>query len=426
MPFPLLALFYARNGDSRLAELEACARRTRAGLASPRWHLQPAASHGGDWGPSVLQPLPPNLCHDLLADAAARAVSCRGVFEVWGAGDTPEDCAAATEAVPVEHIHRTIPEGWRAELWVQGARHSAAGRDPGTRMRHFHHILRALQQRPVRLKGPASTICLLEDRRRTPEGAPLPSKLPRFHLLRKLPTQQADSRDLLGTLDLRSRAFLGSSTLDPERALLLCNLGLAGVGDGAPSLLDPFCGSGSILLAAAALGAQTVGSDVDPRCTSSERRPLPIPASPRRPARGTESVRMLDNFEEAGLPPPRDLLPLHMAAPDAAQQLLAANGGAPFHALVTDPPYGRREAVVPLLLPRLLQLARATVAPGGRLVFLAPVRSPRSPHRPSLHDLQHQLDQLALPHGLQQVHLEQSILHDGLHRATVVLERTGP
>ena len=53
------------------------------------------------------------------------------------------------------------------------------------------------------------------------------------------------------------------------------------------------------LLAAAALGAWTVGSDLDWRLVSDNRVPIRIPATRDRPDRGVEAVRMRDNFDEA-------------------------------------------------------------------------------------------------------------------------------
>lgn len=444
MRLPLLALFYGRLGDSRLEELEACAERAGSGPRDWPWRRAVFRTHGGDEGPAVLQPLPPLALADQawLAAAAQQAVGCRGVFEVWGAGDDIASCAAATEAVSVDWLRQRIDGPWRVEFVVTGARHSQHGTDPAARIRHFGHVLDALEDRPVRLRGPAHRVWLIEDRRVIEGGHPLPDRPPRFHLALQLPSAVADTQAALSRLDLRRRAFLGTSTLAADRALLLCNLGLATTGSGPAAVLDPFCGSGGVLLAAAALGAATVGSDIDWRLVSDNRVPIEIPATAHRPARGVEAVRMTDNFDEAGLPHPRALLALDVEAPDAAERLLEAHGGKRYDALVTDPPYGRREFqrgtgawdgaltfrvdtdTLTTTLGRLMALAQQVVRPGGRLVFLAPVRAPRDPSKPTVDALRSWLTSVAPRHQLRLCHLAEARVHGGLHRATVVLERT--
>lgn len=441
MSLPLLALFYGRLGDSRLAEFEATS--AREGGLQGGWNGQVFRTNGGDEGPSVVQLLSGfgEDDHLWLAKAAARAVSCRGAFEVWGAGDTVEDCATDTEKVPVHWLRRRVDGPWRVEFAVLGARHSAHGRDHGVRMRHFGHVLDALADRPVQLRGPAHKVWLVEDRRWSEGGGPIPVPSPRFLLLFELPSPGQSIQHSLSALDLRKRAFLGTSTLAADRALLLCNLALATARSERPSLADPFCGSGSILLAAAALGAATVGSDIDWRLVSENRVPIDIPATADRPERGVEAVRMTDNFDEAGLPWPRALFPLDVYAPDAAERLLEANAGNRYDALVTDPPYGRREyqhgqaawdgrqgarvgvEAQARTLRRLLELAVAVVRPRGRLVCLAPVQSPRDSSKPATDALRVWLSEEGGRRNLRLVHLAEERVHGGLHRATVVMER---
>mmetsp|Transcript_38437 Transcript_38437/g.115214 ORF Transcript_38437/g.115214 Transcript_38437/m.115214 type:complete len:236 (-) Transcript_38437:1014-1721(-) len=230
----------------------------------------------------------------------------------------------------------------------------------------------------------------------------------------------------------------------------MCNLALAVPSAGPdaddPVVLDPFCGSGGILLAAAALGARTVGSDIDWRMVSDKRWPVHIPgAADKRPGRGAERVRMRDNFVEADLREPLALLELDARAPDAAAVLLCANGGRTYDALVCDPPYGRREfqggekgwdgkallasgrgidvSALDDALGALLGLARETLRPGGRLVFLTPVRSPGDEAKPEAGALKSALRSRGAPLGLFLIHLGVEAVHRALHRAVVVVEK---
>ncbi len=445
-PFPLLALFLGRHGDSRLAELDAVVQRVGGSSLRVAWDTESLPCNGGDVGPTVVQQVPPldPATARILADAVAGTVSCRGLYEIWGAGDTIEACAAAAAAVPKTHLLARVDGPWRVESLVLGARRSQHGADLASRMEHFGPVLDVLETHPVRLRGPAHRVFLLEDRRVLEGGNPLPRPGPRYHLLFEIPAPRPPLRATLPSLDLSRRAFLGSSTLPPDRSLLLCNLGLATADREGAALVDPYCGSGGILLAAAVLGAQVVGSDLDWRMVSDNRMPLGFPASAGRPQRSSEAVCMADNFDEAELPRPQALLTLDVNAPNAAARLLAANGGKRYDALVTDPPYGRRElqggadgwaesqrfavdeTALEALLGGLLDLAGGVVRAGGRLVFLAPVQAPGDPHKPTDRALQTWLCEAGPKRGFLLRHLGVERLHRGLHRAVVAMERWLP
>ena len=456
-PLPLLALFYARAGDSRLAEFEAVAQR----LAGPRdmvwtWDHEILATHGGDIGPRIVQWLPPLLDPLLdpllnplrdsyerwLADAAAGCVGCRGVFELWGQGDSIDACAEVASAVPAQHIRSRVSGSWRIESLVLGARRSQHAGSLGARMAAFGSVLDALEVRPVDLENAKHRIWLVEDRQLLKDSSPLPFPPPRYMLLYEVPARVPAIQSRINALELRKRAFLSTSTLPADRAMLLCNLALAQAPRvGAATLLDPYCGSGGILLAAAALGAQTVGSDLDWRLVSEHPWPSRVAATPSRPARGEERVRMHDNFLEAGLPEPKALLNVDVGAPDAAECWLQANGGEPFDALVCDPPYGRREfhggaeawagelsfqvdtATLYNALRTLIRHAERTLKPLGRLVFLAPVRSPKDVSKPTLDTFEKMLQVDGAAHGMRLAHLGVEVRHGGLHRAVVLMER---
>jgi len=443
---PLLALFYARVGDSRLAELEAVADRLGAPREAWSWDRRVLEMNGGDVGPRIVQWLTalPGADPTLLANAAAQCVGCRGVFEVWGQGETIEACAAAAAAVPEAHIRRRATGSWRVESLVLGARRSKGANSLGARMAAFGAVLDILDDHPVDLDDPAHRLWLVEDRQFLKDLGDLPEPPPRHMLLYQVPPTVPAIQARLTELELPRRAFLSTSTLPPERALLMCNLALARAPRVGATVLDPYCGSGGVLLAAAALGAQTVGSDLDWRMVSDNRWPIRIPASPSRPRRGAERVRMRDNFIEAGLTEPKALLTLDVGANDAATRLLQANGGQPYDALVCDPPYGRREfqggeeawdgaltfkvdaAALGGTLRALLGLARQTLAPTGRLVFLAPVRSPKDPSKPPVETMRTMLKAEGRAQGLTLVHLAVEVLHRGLHRAVVVMDRAAP
>ena len=67
-------------------------------------------------------------------------------------------------------------------------------------------------------------------------------------------------RKLRAKYDLRQRDFLGNTSMEPEVCVFQANLAKISSGD---LVYDPFCGSGSNLIAAAHFGAFTIGSDLD-------------------------------------------------------------------------------------------------------------------------------------------------------------------
>lgn len=73
----------------------------------------------------------------------------------------------------------------------------------------------------------------------------------------------ADSgRAAVTTYDLKKRIYISTTSMDAELSLISANLALAGPGR---VVYDPFCGTGSFLVAAAHFGASVVGSDLDGR-----------------------------------------------------------------------------------------------------------------------------------------------------------------
>lgn len=106
--------------------------------------------------------------------------------------------------------------------------------------------------------------------------------------------------------------------MDAELSLLMANQALVRRGD---LVIDPFAGTGSVMVGAAHFGAYSVGCDIDPRV-------LRGPSKER-------SVRA--NFAQYGFP--ARLLGLVVNDFSASSFRRVAL----FDAVITDPPYGVRE-----------------------------------------------------------------------------------
>jgi tRNA (guanine10-N2)-dimethyltransferase len=133
-------------------------------------------------------------------------------------------------------------------------------------------------------------------------------------------------------------------SLRPKLARAAMNLGAVRPGD---LVVDPFVGTGALLLEAALLGARVCGVDRDPEMVKG-------------------SIR---NLAHLGLVADR------LLAADAAE---AADGFEPgtVQAVVTDPPYGRASGTggedPEELVGRALTAWSSRIAPGGRIVLVTP------------------------------------------------------
>ena len=125
------------------------------------------------------------------------------------------------------------------------------------------------------------------------------------------------ARELVGLGDLKRRAYLGPTSLDNEVALLMASFAFVRPG---AVVLDPFVGTGSILIACAQFRAQLcVGTDIDIRVL-----------------RGKKGRNVFSNFAQYNLPPP-ELVRSDNALHGAHFRVLPL-----YDAIVCDPPYGIR------------------------------------------------------------------------------------
>jgi methylase of polypeptide subunit release factors len=196
---------------------------------------------------------------------------------------------------------------------------------------------------------------------------------------------------VLGMYALKGRPFTVPTTMETEVAFLMVSLARVGAGS---RVFDPCCGSGGLLLCAAALGARRLaGCDIDAESL----------------AGAAINIRAF-GFAPAELHAADILRPAGSAASEPE------GGEGMYDAIVCDPPYGMKTVVasedgaraepgaasvsptrarlqVSLVIGALLRLARSALSPGGRLVFFLPVRGA---------DLQHTAEALLQLNGLGQ------------------------
>lgn len=159
---------------------------------------------------------------------------------------------------------------------------------------------------------------------------------------------------------LRERRFINKTSMEESVALHACIQCLAAPGK---IIYDPFVGSGSLLIAAASLGAYTIGSDFDMKSMTQH--------GPDK----KDDVSIPSNFAQYGL----SHLFLGVFRLDFLSDNICYKKMPKLDAIVTDPPYGIREKqrsdgkspLLPLLL-RLYEVAAVCLKVGGRLVYWLP------------------------------------------------------
>ncbi|KAG4067199.1 hypothetical protein HA402_000190 [Bradysia odoriphaga] len=138
-------------------------------------------------------------------------------------------------------------------------------------------------------------------------------------------------RSIIKDISLKTRKFIGNTSMDPQLSLLMANQALAGKGD---LVFDPFVGSGSLLVAAAKFGAYVMGTDIDFLMLHAKTRPTRKSQSIREK---DESIRA--NLRQYGC----EQLYVDVLVSDFSNSIW--NRNIMFDSIITDPPYGIREAI---------------------------------------------------------------------------------
>ena len=137
-------------------------------------------------------------------------------------------------------------------------------------------------------------------------------------------------RDRIRKPEIKKRKFIGNTTMDPTLALLMANIAKVDLG---ATILDPFVGTGSLLLAAAEFGGFVVGSDIDYLTLHARTRPSRVGQKKR-----AEDESFVANFEQYGL------VANYLGVITSDFSLSPWIKDRPWlDAVVTDPPYGIRE-----------------------------------------------------------------------------------
>ncbi|CAM9113092.1 unnamed protein product [Scytosiphon promiscuus] len=337
-----------------------------AGTREQRLHLRPTE------GSDVFRWIQSSLRNTELAEAASRCVLLHGLFEVWGHGrngaEAVEDASTSRRFTPPGEDTSWslgVTSYGRSGLTKAEERLLVGGPPLVLTFRHSFMISERIESldSDVRIRiiedtCPPAARNLPEDVRIVEATA---KRERRFYICRELQVGAAVGkggtaiatgcgrrpiRGVLGTLALKQRRCRGPTAIEPEVALVMANLAKVRPES---KVLDPFCGSCSLLLPAASMGAKTWGSDVRGPATAAvwdnadclEMGTVrgvtnKIPLQPDRKDLG----KIYRDYEALGLAPPT------LGAADVRDQKSFVRKAGFFDAIVTDPPYNIKAKVV--------------------------------------------------------------------------------
>lgn len=270
------------------------------------------------------------------ADAATlvqRAVLTQSVYEHWGSGASLDDLHASVKATSSHLWPAYAHTSWKFSIDAfQGG--GAGARSPAQRTALINTFRYLPLTGPIRMTDPDLELTILEEY--LPK-APAPHA---YHLGRLL---ARGARDLPAKFDLKKRPYISTTSMAADLALVTANIALAGPGK---LFYDPFAGTGSFPLAAAAFGAVSWGSDIDGRAVRGSGNDA-RDAKGRGRVGGERTVR--GNFVFYGLERGLgDVFTCDLTNSPLRRVPFGEEGAGRkrlFDGVVCDPPYGVREGL---------------------------------------------------------------------------------
>lgn len=261
-----------------------------------------------------------------------RCTLVRSVIEMWGAAPTIAACVSETLEWTTSHaVGQRIFEhcadasqSWKCTIQTLGTKYSREDQD--TMRLHFSKLN---FKGPVRMKENHNEYVLIREIELNLNGAPVitqstteKAEAVAWYYGRALGNAGRSKGRLNGKLDsysLKKRSYLGPTSMDAELSSIMTNLGQVRRGH---IVLDPFCGTGSILLSCGLRGAFCVGTDIDIRVIRGH----------------SQEKSVVGNFFQYKLPRP-EIIRCDNHSYKRHWRLTTSNL---YDAIVCDPPYGIR------------------------------------------------------------------------------------
>ncbi|GLG92298.1 tRNA (Guanine(10)-N2)-methyltransferase-like protein [Gryllus bimaculatus] len=254
---------------------------------------------------------------------ASRSVSLRSCIELWACGAKLGDLHNNLKLLPVEQLASYFKPELSFKIKVETFCKSQTQEEKVAKIESFSYLPLC---GPVKLKNPDIKLELIEYYGLDSNN--IPDEPYQVFFGRWVADGQ---RDLISKLSLKTRKFIGNTSMDPQLSLLMANQAKVKEGD---LILDPFVGTGSLLVAAAQFGGYVLGTDIDYLMLHGKTRPTRIQQKKQREK--DESVRT--NMKQYGI----ENRYLDVLVADSSLPLW--HSAMRLDAIITDPPYGIREA----------------------------------------------------------------------------------
>ncbi|XP_042323060.1 tRNA (guanine(10)-N2)-methyltransferase homolog isoform X2 [Sceloporus undulatus] len=311
-----------------------------------------------------------------------RTVCAKSVFELWGHGKSAEELHSSLRNYPVDNMAPYLQSNFTYKIKVHAFNKTLTQEEKIQRIDSLEFLP---FEGKVNLKKPDNTFWLLEDYGMDPNN--IPKQPLNLYFGRWIANGQ---RDLIESYSVKKRHFIGNTSMDACLAFIMANHGRVKPND---VVFDPFVGTGGLLIASAHFGAYVCGTDID----YSTVHGLGKASRKNQKWRGPdENIRA--NLRQYGL----EKYYLDVLVSDASRTIWKK--GVQFDAIITDPPYGIREATrrtgsqkemakmaergtenhisissnyhLSDILFDLLKFAAEYLVIGGRLVYWLPVYKP--------------------------------------------------
>lgn len=253
---------------------------------------------------------------------ASRAVCVRFCLELWANSKQTENLHNKLKTYPISEINKYAGPHKSFKVIVETfCKHFSQG-EKVNKIDSFSYLP---LQGPVRLNNPDTTLCYIEFYGLDPNNIP---KEPYELFFGRWIT--SGQRDLIRKLSLKTRKFIGNTSMDPQLSLIMANQAQVQKGD---IVLDPFVGTGSLLVAASHFGGYTLGTDIDFLMLHGRTRPSRISQKIRE-----KDENIATNMSQYG----KRSYYIDVVVSDFSYPLWRSDMC--IDAIITDPPYGIREA----------------------------------------------------------------------------------
>jgi len=315
----------------------------------------------------------------------SRSVSIRYCLHLWAEGDNYEEFHSKLKNVHFEDEAKWLSEKTSFKFHIESFNKKITGEE---KLKKFESLSYIPVLGPVSLNSPDVVFGYFEFYGFDPNNPP--EKALKMIFGRIVGEGQ---RERIRKLSIKKRKYIGNTTMDPQLSLLMANLGCV---DSGKVVLDPFVGTGSLLVAAAEYGGYVLGGDIDYLTLHARTRPSRVGQKIR-----AEDESMVANFEQYGLTSQY----LGVIAGDFSKS--PWRDGEWLDSVITDPPYGIREGTTRVgshkdytntaipeeylehHFPEKVAYSARSLRVGGRLVYWLPVirqnyRPDRVPAHPGL------------------------------------------